>query len=177
MTAQPQSRRVGGARPTDRERTRAADSRATDTRARDERPPMDAWAPSTALAVPQSHGDYVFRWIAEYVNGVHTPNTVNGALREGYTRVRIDELPEDFIVDEDLGDGYARTGGLILMRLPKHFAKQRRDYYRKRSRSALQAANELQGVAGKDAVSEDRGTVTLSGSDAANAIRSMSQGG
>lgn len=159
----------------DRERTAANKSRAHDETARQERPPLDHWAPSNTLQVPPNTGEYRYRWIAEYVNGQHMPRNVSSALREGYQRVMISELPEDFIVDEDeRGDGFARTGGLILMRLPETFAKQREAYYLKRSGEALKGANLLQGVAGRNAVYEDRGTRTLSGADASAAIRNMS---
>jgi hypothetical protein len=161
----------------ERERTAATKSRAADDTRTLERPKMDAWSPASALEMPTGGGDYRFRWIAEYVNGVHTPRNVQTAIREGYERVRITELPDDFIVDEDVkGDGYARTGGLILMRLPETFALQRERYYSGRSKEALEGANVLQGIAGKNAVYEDRGTRTLSGADAGAALKSMSRG-
>jgi hypothetical protein len=160
----------------ERSRTAAAKSRAADDTRVLERPRMDAWSPASALEMPTIGGDYRLRWIAEYVNGTHTPRNVQSAIREGYERVRISELPEDFIVDEDLkGDGYARTGGLILMRLPEAFARQRDQYYANRSKSALEGANELQGIAGRNSVYEDRGTRTLSGADAGAALNDMSR--
>lgn len=135
---------------------------------------MDRWSPSSVLEVPPSTGEYRYRWIAEYVNGQSMSRNVSSALREGYERVRISELPDTFIVDEDLGDGFARVGGLILMRLPEAFAKQRQEHYLKRSAEAVHGANALQGVAGKNAVHEDRGTRTLSGSEAGAALQRMS---
>lgn len=159
----------------DAERTRSADSRAMDSTATKERPPMDRWSPANVLETPPQAGEYRFRWIAEYVNGTHVPRNVQMALREGYERVKIDALPEDFLVDEDRGDGYARTGGLILMRLPEHFAKQREEHYLNRSKSAVNGANELQGLAGHNAVAEDRGTRSLQGAEAGQALASMSQ--
>ena len=161
----------------ERERTAAGKSRAVDNTKTMERPSMSQWSPAAALELPEATGDYRFRWIAEYVNGVHTPRNVQAAIREKYERVKISEIPEDFIVDEDLrGDGIARTGGLILMRLPEEFALQRENYYSRRSREALAGANTIQGVAGNNAVYEDRGTKTLSGSDAGAALRNMSRG-
>jgi len=136
---------------------------------------MDRWSPANVLETPPAVGEWRFRWVAEYVNGTHTPRNVQMALREGYERVTIDALPEDFLVDEDRGDGYARTGGLILMRLPEAFAQQRQQHYLKRSQNAVQGANELQGLAGRDAVSEDRGTRSLQGAEAGQALASMSQ--
>jgi hypothetical protein len=162
-------------RKTDADRTRSSDSRSADNTAAKERPPMDCWSPANVLETPSNTGEYRYRWIAEYVNGSHTPRNVQMALREGYERVHIDALPEDFLVDEDRGDGYARTGGLILMRLPEHFAQQRQNHYLKRSQNSVQGANELQGLAGRDAVEEDRGTRSLSGAEAGQALASMSQ--
>jgi len=40
--------------------------------------------------------------VAEHVNGQQTPRNVQMRLQEQYVRVRIDELPEDFMVDEDM---------------------------------------------------------------------------
>lgn len=158
----------------DRSRTSAAKSRAADSTAVRERPSMDHWSPSNVLEVPKSSGEYRFRWIAEYVNGQHMSRNVSSALREGYQRVNISELPEDFVVDEDTGDGFARVGGLILMRLPEEFAKQREEYYSNRSAESVRGANVLQGVAGNAAVAEDRGTRTLSGAEAGAALKQMS---
>lgn len=153
-------------------------SRAADETASMERPRMDQWAPPNALETPPDTADYVFRWVAEYVNGQPTPRNVQMRLREGYIRVNVSELPDDFLaaVDEDTkGDGFARTGGLILMRLPRKFAEQRRAYYRKRSLEASFAADALQGVAGHDYVQEDRGSRSLEGADAGRILQQMSQ--
>lgn len=158
----------------DRDRTAAAKARGADDTKAMERPAMDHWSPSNTLELPPNTGEYRFRWIAEYVNGQHMSRTVSSALREGYERVMISELPETFIVDEARDDGYARVGGLILMRLPEKFAQQRQEYYGKRSAESLEGANSLQGVAGKNAVFEDRGTRTLAGSEAGAALRNMS---
>jgi hypothetical protein len=150
-------------------------SRALDDTRRYERPSMDYYAPPNQLRTPEDP-EYHFRWIAEYVNGQHMPRNVQTRLQEGYVRVRMDELPEDFLVDEDLkGDGYARTGGLILMRLPVSRKMQRDAYYRKRSQERANSVDELQGVAGRNAVREDRGTRSLTGAEAGRAIATMSQ--
>lgn len=168
---QPQTRRMS-----DFAMTRSADGREQDSRIVDDRPPLDNWSPASVLETPPNHGEFAYRWISEFVNGVGSPQHVQSALREGYQRVTISELPESFIVDEDRGDGYARVGGLILMRLPTRFARQRQAHYAKRSREAVSAVNALQGVAGKDAVYEDRGSRVLTGSDGIDAIRTMSKG-
>jgi hypothetical protein len=136
---------------------------------------MDFYAPPQQLEVPKSD-QYDYRWVAEFVMGGQTPRSVQIRIREGYERVRLDTLPEDFIVDEDeRQDGFARTGGLILMRIDKRRRNARTKYYRTRSAARLEAADELQGIAGRNAVREDRGTQTLSGADAGRALAKMSQ--
>jgi len=122
-----------------------------------ERPSIEAeWSPATALETPPKKDGFTYRWIAEYVNGVHTPRNVQMAIREKYSRVRIEHLPDDFIVDEDSrGDGNARTGGLLLMIIPDEVAAARKNFYRKRSREGAAAANTLQGIKTEDSVIND----------------------
>lgn len=158
--------------------TTAAMSRSSDRTEAMERPAMDRWSPPNMLETPQEDGEYVFRWVREYVNGQPDARNVQMRLREGFVRVNIAELPESFLgaVEEDVkGDGFARTGGLILMRLPKKFAEQRRAYYRKRSMEAAFAADALQGVAGANAVQEDRGSRSLEGGEAGRMLQQLSQ--
>ena len=159
-----------------RQRAQAKRSRAHDASATRERPEMDHWAPPSMLIQPENDGDYVYRWIAEYVNGQHVPQRVSAAKRQGYEFVSIEDLPDDFIVDDDVkGDGLARVGGLILARLPRRFAEQRRAFYRNRSTQALDSANQLQGIAGANAVAENRGTRSLDGRAAGDALRQMAR--
>lgn len=158
-----------------RERGQDVRSRVLDDTRRLERPALDEYSPPSVLEVPKSP-DYDYRWVAEWVNGSQTPRNVQMRIREGYQRVPISALPEDFMVDEDdKGDGWARTSGLILMRVDKAQNAKRRQFYERRSRSRLNAANELQGLAGKDAVQEDRGTRALTGAEAGAALQRMSQ--
>ena len=159
----------------DADRTAGGRSRASDDTKQMERPPLDVWSPANVLETPPDTADYTYRWIAEEVNGTSNSRRVQMALREGYQRVLISELGQDYVVDEDRGDGYARTGGLILMRLPRKFAEQRRDYYQRRSAQAAMAADVLQGIAGQDAVSEDRGSRALEGREAGAALATMSR--
>jgi hypothetical protein len=98
--------------------------------------------------------------------------------REGWQRVNISEVPETFLmaVDENTkNDQFCRTGGLILMRLPRKFAEQRQNYYKSRRQERAFAADVLQGVAGADAVQEDRGSRNLDGAEAGRALRDMSR--
>lgn len=159
--------------PREREHEQAVRSRALDDSSRQERLSLDFYAPPNQLEVPED-GEYHYRWVAEWVNGNQTPRSVQERLREGYERVMAESLPEGFLVDEDsFGDGYARTTGLILMRVPHQKKRARDNYYRKISRQRLSAANDLQGIAGRDAVSEDRGTRSLTGAEAGQALQRM----
>lgn len=156
-----------------RERDNDSRSRVLDETSRMERQSMEYYAPPSQLEVPQDD-EYHYRWVAEYVNGSHMPRLVQNRIREGYERVHKEALPEDFLVDEDtFGDGWARQSGLILMRWPKAKQAARTRYYQRMSQERLQAADELQGVAGRDAVREDRGTRALTGVEAGRALANM----
>lgn len=161
--------------PREREGQILTRSRVMDDTKRLERQSMDYYAPPNQLRTPDDP-EYHFRWIAEHVNGQHMPRNVQMRLQEGYIRVRMDELPEDFMVDEDVkGDGYARTGGLILMRLPDSRKLQRDAYYARKSKERANSVDELQGIAGRNAVREDRGSRSLTGAEAGRALANMSQ--
>jgi hypothetical protein len=162
----------------EKSRATTAKSRAADDTARMNSPKMDQWSPPSMLELPPDTGDYVFRWIRESVNGHQDSRSVQMRLREGWQRVNISEVPETFLmaVDENTkGDQFCRTGGLILMRLPRKFAEQRQAYYKSRRQERAFAADVLQGVAGANAVQEDRGSRNLDGAEAGRALRDMSR--
>lgn len=163
--------------PREREQEQTARSRAKDDTLRMERKDIQGYAPPAVLETPESE-QYTYRWVREFVNGFQTPRDVQMRLREGYERVLIEDLPEDFVVDEDAaGDGVARTTGLILMRIPKEKERARSAYFQRQSRERLEAADELQGIGGNlKPVREDRGSRVIDGSMADAALRqSMSQ--
>lgn len=163
-------------RPTDQSRSSASLSREADESSRFEHPDLDHWAPPSQLSLPPNDHQFVYRWVSEYVNGQYMSNRLNAARREGYSFVKMDELPEGFIVDEDTkGDGLARVGGLLMAKLPRRFAEQRKAYYSRRSAEMLAGADQLQGVAGANAVRENRGTRSLDGRAAGEALRSMAR--
>jgi hypothetical protein len=160
----------------DKSRSAATKGREVDETKVMERPAMDRWSPAAVLEMPKIAGEFRLRWIAEHVNGIHVPRNVQSALKEGYARVNMSEFLEEFVCDEDTdGRGYARNGGFILMKLPEAFAQQREAHYARKSKEGLNGANVLQGVAGSNAVFEDRGTKTLSGADAGAAMQQMSR--
>lgn len=162
---------------TDKDRTSASRDRAAQDTVRMERPSIEQWSPATALETPPPTGGYRYRWIAETINNEPNTRNVQMAIREKYVRVTIDELFEnhpDFIVDEDTrGDGYARSGGLLLMKVQEEIARQREQFYLKRSREGANAANTLQGIKASDAVVDDRSR-RLEGAQAARGVASTS---
>lgn len=169
------SRETSRFSPRERESQQDMRTRAADETSRMERRSMDYYSPPEQLEVPQDP-DYHFRWVAEFVNGSPTPNNVQKRLREGYVRVRMDELPDDFLVDEDdRGDGFARTSGLILMRVPRQVKDRRDAYWLGKSQQRLDSADQLQGIRRDDQVREDRGSRSLTGIDAQRALTAMSQ--
>ena len=162
----------------DKSRATSAKTRASDETAKQATPQMDRWSPPSMLELPPDTGDYVFRWIRYEVNGHPDSRNVQMRLREGWQRVNISEVPETFLmaVDENASnDNYCRTGGLILMRLPRKFAEQRQAYYRDRRKERAFAADMLQGVAGANSVQEDRGSRSLDGAEASRALQQMSR--
>lgn len=130
---------------------------------------MDMWSPPRLLEIPHDP-NYRFRWVAEMVNGEQTSNNVQYAIRMGFERVKREDLPEGFIVDYDeRGDGYARSSGLILMRMPEERAKQVEAYYQRRSAEALADVNARHGIAKDHVISED-GSRRLTGREIANSV-------
>lgn len=157
------------------DRAPGAKSRSKDDTRMQDRPETYQYSPSAQLTVPIDP-DYVYRWCAEYVNGEYRAATIQRHMQDGYVRVLMEQLPEDFLLfDPTDKENATRYGGLILMRVPRFKHEARRNYYEKQSKERLSAANELQGIAGRDSVEEDRGTRTLTGEDAARALHAMNQ--
>jgi len=159
-----------------RERTNDSDrSRASDDSSILDRPPIYEYSPVSVLEVPKGgdHDQYEYRWVTEHVNGEPVPQMIQRRLHEKYVRVTHDQLPEDFILDESKGDGVARRGGLILMRAPKAYIQARTNYFQKLSQSRVDGVNHLQGVAGKDAIEQDRGSRSISGDEARQMLQSF----
>ena len=157
------------------DRSAGAKSRAHDKSESKDRPDTYQYTPAAQLSTPVDP-DYQYRWCAEYVNGEYRAATIQRHMHDGYQRVMVDQLPEGFILfDPRDEEGATRYGGLILMRCPRFKHNARQAYFEKQSRSRLTAANELQGIAGRDAVEEDRGTRALTGEDAARALQNMNQ--
>lgn len=162
--------------PREREAEPDRRSRAYDESHLRERAAIDAFSPVAMLETPQDP-QYYYRWIGEFVNGNQTPNTVQRALRQGFVRVMISELPEDFVVDEDRGDGVARNSGLILMRQPWTQRNARNDYYRRRAAERSRSVDTLQGVRPNEVVHEDRGSRPLTGNEASSMLAKFTAGG
>lgn len=156
-------------------RTRDSEGRQLEASEHLARPKQAKWTPATALQLPVDDG-FDYRWVREYTNGEMDTTRMSRMMREEWTVVPIDEMPPGFVVDPDLhGDGYARHGGLILMRLPKEVAALRRAYYAKRRAAVTNGADELQGVAnkaepGRSVVGSAGSVQSLSGDAALRAV-------
>lgn len=126
-------------------KTRVQESRGNIERSKGERPKMTQWQPANMLSMPQFEGDGVGRWIAEYAGGEYLDRSVDSAFEEGYEPVM-----EDTLVRNRFGrksnDGCVRSGGLILMKMPREFAQQRRAYYAEQSAMGKRSVDRLQGV-------------------------------
>jgi hypothetical protein len=162
---------------TEADRAPSAKSTAQKDRAMDETMDLDFYAPPERLMVPK-HPDWIFRWVAEFVQGEYQSVNVQKKLMEKYVRVKMEELPEDFLLYDPTDkrseqDHFTRFGGLILMRMPRAYYESRRRYYQRISAERLHSANELQGVAGRDAFEEDRGSRAYVGEDAARVHANM----
>jgi len=161
----------------DADRAPGARGRGADSSAALSRPSHKRWSPPELLSMPPDHGKtYNYRWVAEYVNGVRQNQNVSLRMREGYERVLASDLPEDFQVALDEYDdrgSYARSGGLILMRLPVEVAAERRVHYREVTARNNAAGTEMAGVAGPNAVHEDRGSKSVEGAEAAAVLNSL----
>ena len=131
---------------------------------------MDQWSPSATIVTPPNDGIVRYRWIAEYVLGLHQSNNVQRALRDKFVRVKREELPEDYIFDEDTtGEGFCRTGGLILMKISEENARLREAYYERKSLEGMNAANTMQGIPERISVVDDNSR-GLSGSALASSV-------
>jgi len=158
---------------TPRERTNdSARDRASDATEVYETEEIYTYSPINALKVPEDN-EFDYRWIIESVNGEEMPQETQKRFGEKYERVMIDQLPPGFVVNEDKGDGIARTGGLMLARVPKGYNRARQRHFQRVSEERVKGVNALQGIAGRDAVEEDRGSRSLTGGDARAALQKL----
>lgn len=157
-------------------RQRGSQGRAADETSIKERPAMDAWSPATMISAIPDSGGYRHKWVREHVNGSSDPRNVQMHISEGYERVTIENMPEGAYCEEDMkGDGLARWGGLLLMKIPLEFAEQRKAYYQDKAVNARVGVDALQGIAREDAVVENRGSRMLEGAEAGHQLASMSK--
>lgn len=151
-------------------------ARANDDRSEDERQSIRRWSPAQQLAVPHST-QVDFCWVAEHVNGFPVPQRAQRFHSEGWDFVSRSSLPDDFLLfDQNDQSDRVRYGGFILMQLHKTEKARRDAYIAERRRRQLAGANQLQGIAGRDAVEEDRGTRSYDGEEAARALQSFNAG-
>lgn len=120
------------------------DSRSASTRDKETR--RKSWRPPSMLDAPDPPEGYHHRWIrAEMANNPDKLN-MSKRMREGFELVRASEYPgfEVPTIDDGKHAGVISVGGMMLARIPNETVDERRAYYRKRTRSQMQAIdNEL----------------------------------
>lgn len=119
-------------------------SRSASTRDKETR--RKPWAPPSMLDAPDPPEGYHHRWIrAEMANNPDKLN-MSKRMREGFELVRAAEYPgfEVPSIDDGKHAGVISVGGMFLARIPNETVEERRNYYRKRTKSQMQAIdNEL----------------------------------
>jgi hypothetical protein len=113
---------------------------------RDKQTRRKTWRPPSMLDAPPPPEGFHHRWIrAEMAN---SPDKLNMSkrMREGFELVRSSEYPgfDAPTIDDGKHAGVISVGGMMLARIPKETMEERRDYYKKRTKSQMQAIdNEL----------------------------------
>lgn len=94
------------------------------------------WQPPSLLPDPAPSEEWAYRWIATAVNGEEHVTNVSVRLREGWTPVRPEEVPEistqvtaGNTPNQETDKGVVKIGGLMLCKMPKELAASRKEYY------------------------------------------------
>ena len=108
-------------------------SRAAETRTKTERP--KEYRPPSSLDAPQAPDGFRHRWIRAESMGFNDTKNIHGRLRAGYELVRADEYDTDEypVVSDGKHAGVIGVGGLLLARIPEELAQQRMDYQKKQT--------------------------------------------
>jgi len=120
-------------------------SREDTTREKAEKP--KAWRPPARLPTfDDVNPDYHHRWCRYEIRGQSEPATILARVREGYEPVRPEDvgLYDHPTIEDGRFEGTVISGDLMLMRIPKEMAEQRRAYYASLTRNMQRAVdNEL----------------------------------
>jgi hypothetical protein len=104
------------------------------------------WVPPSLIPeIPEQFKDpnYTYRWVRVYNNGEIDNKNVSSKMREGYEPVKAEEVPSMrfHTVTQGPFEGAIEMGGLLLCKLHKSLAAQRRTYYKNRNRMATESVN------------------------------------
>ena len=108
-------------------------SRAAETRTKTERP--KEYKPPSSLDAPTAPDGFRHRWIRAESMGFNDTKNIHGRLRSGYELVRADEYDSDTyptVLDGKYA-GVIGVGGLLLARIPEELAQSRIDYQKKQT--------------------------------------------
>lgn len=102
------------------------------------------WSPPRQLDAPEPPDGFKFRWLRESIQGQPDDKNITSRLREGYELVREDELSaEDKLKYPSLAEGKYKgvigVGGLLLAKIPLELAKQRNEYFERKSQETQEA--------------------------------------
>ena len=102
------------------------------------------WSPPRQLDAPEPPEGFKFRWLRESIQGQPDDKNITSRLREGYELVREDELSaEDKMKYPSLAEGKYKgvigVGGLLLAKIPLELAKQRNEYFERKSQETQEA--------------------------------------
>ena len=99
----------------------------------------ETWSPANLLPDPDPQDGIVFRWVRVSSMGQADPTNYSKKMREGWTPVNVEEVPElaHLAIDPSQKfEGKLEVGGLLLCKMPKEKADQRNAYYRQQSQDA-----------------------------------------
>jgi hypothetical protein len=105
------------------------------------RPEM--WAPPEILPTPDPIEGYSLRYVRTAIHGQDDAPSYGRAVREGYEPVTIEEQPRLAALCDPTSrhKGCIEIGGLLLMKTPIEFVRQREAHYAKITRQAQQAVD------------------------------------
>lgn len=142
--------------------------REVDNRQLAERP--KAWTPPELLPEPDKQPGFAYRWVRVSMLNNADPRNLSMRLREGWEAVTINEQPK-FKLLTDPNSQYKdniEIGGLLLMKAPEEFVKQRMEYEAQLTQSQADAVDNSfmrQNDARMPLFSEKKSTVSFGNKD------------
>jgi len=115
--------------------------REVDTRQQAERP--KSWTPPELLPEPDKQPGFAYRWVRVSMLNNADPRNLSMRLREGWEPVPLNEQPK-FKLLADPNSQYKDSieiGGLLLMKAPEEYVKQRMEYEAQMTQSQADAVD------------------------------------